>query len=235
MFGTHNLPLSLQSEGFSLLIKREADLYTYKREAGKETKEKVILGDQKQILLNPIEPLNKPKNLSPYLDIEFKRTLTMEPRSNLKIFLKFPLEIGVFLYTKKAFEILDIYTLTQPKFTLYGDPCNGVICKYWKSDIFSSLPSLNYYHEGAMELSLTNTSEEWQEVSKAIFNANGMKIYYNDKMVAMKAEMKVENQSTAETNFLDSPLEKEMNKSLELFKAKKLPITATKFLMRDGI
>ena len=86
-----------------------------------------------------------------------------------------------------------------------------------------------------MELSLTNTSEEWQEVSKAIFNANGMKIYYNDKMVAMKAEMKVENQSTAETNFLDSPLEKEMNKSLELFKAKKLPITATKFLMRDGI
>jgi len=235
MFGTHDIPLSLQSAEFSLLIKREADLYSYKREAGKENKEKVILSDQKQILLNPIEPLNMPKDLSPYLNIEFKRTLTMEPKSSRKIFLKFPLEIGVFLYKKKAFEILDIFSLTQPKFTLYGDPSNGVICKYWKSDIFSSLPSLNYYHEGAMELSLTNTSEEWEEVSQAIFNANGMKIYYNDKMVAMKAKMKVENQTTAETNFLDSPLEKDMNKSLELFKAKKLPVTTTKFVMRDGI
>ncbi|MCJ7583005.1 MAG: DUF432 domain-containing protein [Candidatus Aminicenantes bacterium] len=235
MFGTHNLPLSLQNEAFSLLIEREGNLYTYKREAGKETKEKVILSDQKKILLNPIEPLNVPKELTPYLYIEFKRTLTMEPKSTRKIFLTFPLEIGVFLYKKKEFEILDIFTLTQPKFTLYGDPSSGVICKYWKSDIFSSLPSLNYYHEGAMELSLMNTSDEWEEVSKAVFNANGMKIYYHNKLVAMKAEMNVENQSTAETNFLDSPLEKEMIKSLELFTTKKLPITSTKFFMRDGI
>ncbi len=235
MFGTHDIPLSLQNEGFSLVIEGEAPLYTYKREAGKETKEKVILSDQKQILLNPIEPLNMPKDLSPYLNIKFKRTVTIEPKSSRKIFLKFPLEIGVFHYKKKAFEILDIFTLTQPKFTLYGDPSNGIICKYWESDIFSSLPSLDYFHEGVLELSLTNASEEWQEVSKAIFNATGMKIYYNDKMVAMKTEMKVENQSTAETDFLDSPLEKEMIKSLELFKAKKLPITTAKFLMREGI
>lgn len=235
MFGTQNIPLSLQSEAFSLLIKKEANLFTYKRETGKENKEKVILGDQKQILINPIEPLNIPKDLSPYLDIEFKRTLTIEPASSRKIFLKFPLEIGVFLYKKKAFEILDIYSLTQPKFTLYGDPYNGVICKYWKSDIFSSLPSLDYYHEGAIELSLANTSAEWQEVSKAIFNASGMKIYYNDTMVAMKAGMKVENRSIAETYFLDSPLEKGMNKSLELYKAKKLPVTTAKFIMREGL
>lgn len=235
MFGRHDIPFSLQSAELSLSIKREAGHYTYKREVGKENKEKVILGDQKQILINPIEPLNTPKDISPYLDIEFKRTLTLEPALNRKIFIKFPIEIGVFLHKKKASEILDIFSLTQPKFTLYGDPSNGVICKYWESDIFSSLPSLEDYHEGVIELSITNTSDEWQEVSKAIFNADGMKIYFNDQVVAMKAEMKVENQSTAETDFLDSPLEKGMNKSLELYKAKKLPVSTTKFVMREGI
>lgn len=235
MFGTHDIPLSLENEGFSLVIQKEADLYTYKRKSGKETTEKVILGNQEQILLNPIEPLNMPKDLSPYLNIKFKRSVTIEPKSSRKIFLKFPLEIGVFLYKKKSFEIFDIFTLIQPKFTLYGEPSNGIICKYWESDIFSSIPSLDYFYEGVMELSLSNTSEMWQEVSKAIFNAIGMKIYYSDKKVAMKAEMKVENKLSAETNFLDSPLEKEMTKALEFFKGKKLPITSTKFLMREGI
>lgn len=235
MFGTHAIPLNLQNEGFSLLIEKEDDLFVYKRETGREKKEQVILGDQKQIFINPIEPLNIPKDLSPYVDIEFKRTLTIEPESSRKVFLKFPLEIGVFLSDKKPFDVLDIFTLTKPKYTLYGDPRNGVICKYWKSDIFSSLPPLEYYYEGVMELTLTNTAKEWEEVSKAIFNAYGMKIYYNNTMVAMKAEMKVMNQSTAETAFLDSPLQKGMKKALELYVAKKIPIATAKFMMREGL
>jgi len=235
MFGTHAIPLSLKNEEFSLLIEKEGDLFVYKREAGKEKKEKIILGDEKKVIINPVEPLNQPKELSPYLDIEFERTLTIKHGSSRKIFLKFPLEIGVFLFEKNTFDVLDIFTLTKPKFTLYGDPHNGMICRYWKSDIFSSPPPLEYYHEGIMQLILTNTSEEWEEVSKVIFNAYGMKIYYNDKMVAMKAEMKVMGQSTAETAFFDSPLKKGMKKALELYVAKKIPITTTKFMMREGI
>jgi hypothetical protein len=235
MFGTHSIPLSIKKEGISLLIGKEGNFFAYTRETGKEKIEKVILGEQKKILIHPIEPLNVPKDLSAYMNIEFKRTLTIKPNSSRKIYLKFPLEIGVFLSEKKAYEIFDIFTLTQPKFTLYGDPRNGVICKYWKSDLFSSLPHLNYYYEGIMELTLTNTSGEWQEVSKAIFNAYGMKIYYDDNMVAMKAEMKVVHQSTAETDFLDSPLKKGMNKALELYKVKKIPVTPVKFVMREGI
>lgn len=235
MFGTHAIPLSLKNEEFSILIEKEGGLLVYKREAGKEKKGKIILGDEKKIIINPVEPLNQPKELSPYLDIEFERTLTIEPGSNRKIFLKFPLEIGVFLFEKNTFDVLDIFTLTKPKFTLYGDPHNGIICRYWRSDIFSSPPPLEYYCEGVMELTLTNTGAEWEEVSKAIFNAYGMKIYYNDKMVAMKAEMKVMSQSAAETAFFDSPLKKGMKKALELYEARKIPITTTKFMMREGI
>ena len=235
MFGTHAIPLSLKNEELSLLIDKEGDLFVYKREAGNEKKEKIILGNEKKIIINPIEPLNQPKDLSQYLDIEFSRTLTIEPGSSRKIFLKFPLEIGVFLFEKNTFDVLDIFTLTKPKFTLYGDPHSGMICRYWRSDIFSLPPPLEYYREGVMELTLTNTGEEWEEVSKAIFNAYGMKIFYNDKMVAMKAEMKVMSQSTAETTFFDSPLKKGMKKALELYVAKKTPITTTKFMMREGI
>jgi hypothetical protein len=58
MFGTHAIPLSLKNEEFSLLIEKEGGLFVYKREAGKEKKEKIILGDKKKILINPVEPLN---------------------------------------------------------------------------------------------------------------------------------------------------------------------------------
>jgi hypothetical protein len=235
MFGTHAIPLNIQEEEFSISIESEDDFYNYKRETGREKKEKIVLGEQKQIIINPVEPLNYPKDLSPYLEIEFGRTLAVKPSSIRKIFLKFPLEIGVFLFEKKAFEVLDIFSLTRPKFTLYGDPRNGVICKYWKSDVFSSVPPVDYFHEGVIELTVYNTSQEWEEVSRAVFNAFGMKIYYSDSIVAMKAEMKVMSQSSAETAFFKSPLTKGMKKALELYVARKIPITTTRFIMREGL
>ena len=62
-----------------------------------------------------------------------------------------------------------------------------------------------------------------------------MKIYYNDDMVSMKGKMSIVTASTAETDFVDSPLIKGMNKSLELYTVRKIPMLSRKFVMRDGI
>ncbi|MDI6811211.1 MAG: hypothetical protein QMD80_06010 [archaeon] len=81
----------------------------------------------------------------------------------------------------------------------------------------------------------TNTTTGWVEVTKAIFNAYGMKIYYNDDRVSMKATMKIMSARSAETDFVDSPLENGMKKSLELYTVRKLPVVATKFVVEVGI
>jgi len=185
--------------------------------------------------LNPVEPLSKPKEITPYLLIEFGRNLVVEPRATRKIFIKFPIEIGVFISSSKDFEILDALSLVKQKFTLYGDPKSGLICKYWRSEVYPSAPSVNPIHNGVMELNITNTNVKWLEVTKAVFNAYGMKVYYSDEMVSMKSNMNIKSEVIAETDFVDSPLKRKMKKSLELYTARKLPILATKFVMEEGI
>lgn len=242
MFGDYDLPLRFVEDGFSLSVERmEEVLLLYRRECGDEKAEKILPVSTEKILINPIEPLNKPKKLTSNLLIEFETTLVVEPGATQQIYVKYPLEIGVFISGKANdnFKIFDIFTLMKPKFTLYGDPSTGVLCKYCKSAVYSSIPSVNHIHEGVLELSITNTSTEWVEVTKAVFNACGMNMYYNDYLVAMKANMNIQKKELAETEFSDCPLETGMKKSLNLYAVtqivKNVAITPTKFVMEEGI
>lgn len=235
MFGQHNVPLQIEQEQISLSIEKEGDILLYKREYIDELVEKRILAKNADIIINPIKPINKPKKLTPYIIIEFENKLVIEPRAARKVYLKFPVEIGIFISQKKEFEILDIFSLTKNKFTLYGEPTGGAICKYWKSDVYSSIPSANPIYEGVLELNIKNKASKWEEIRKAVFNSYGMKIYYNENMISLKASMTIMNDVTAETDFIDSPLEKSMTGSIELYNAKKLQLITTKFVMRDGI
>jgi hypothetical protein len=176
--------------------------WVYKRTLGTDNVEKLILGDGKHIIINPVEPLNTPKEITSNLLIEFEKPLLLAGGMRKKIFLTFPIEIGVFISDKgdKNFQLLDVFTLVRQKFTLYGPVSNGIVCKHWKSGIYSVPPSPNPLQEGIMELSLRNTTSEWASVSKAIFSAYGMRLYY-DVEVFMNVRMDIRSRDTAETGF----------------------------------
>jgi hypothetical protein len=235
MFGLHDVPLRIVQEEISISVEREEGGLLYRRECMDEEVENFLLSSNGKILINPVEPLNKPKELTPFLLIEFERSVFVEPAAKRKMFITFPAEIGVFVHGKKDFQILDIFTLAKQKFTLYGDVRSGVICRYWKSVVYSTIPDAKPIHEGVMELNMTNTTAKWVEVEKAVFNAYGMKIYYSDDMVSMRANMKIMSEGIAETDFINSPLDKGMKKSLEIYAARKIPVITTKFVMEEGI
>ena len=235
MFGHYNVPLSIAQEGISLSVQKDGKNLIYKRDCLGEQFEKHILAGKGKILLNPVEPVNRPKALTSYLLIEFEKALLSKPKETRTIFLRFPLEIGVYISTDTDFEILDIFTLTKQKFTLYGDPRNGVICKYWKSPVYSTIPSLSTLQEGLIDLAVTNTNSHWIELTKAVFNAYGMKLYYNNKTVSMKANINIKTKDTAETEFIDTPLQKGMKKSLEIYASRKISIVKPKFIMEFGL
>jgi uncharacterized protein len=235
MFGKYDMPLSIEQEGISLSIEKEGEVYSYNRECLEEkVKRTLLIGDGK-LLINPVEPLNKPKSITPYLLIKFEKKLVVEPKATKQIFLTFPIEIATYIATESDSELLDIFTLTSQKFTLYGNPRNGFICKYWKSDVYSVMPTVNVLQQGVIELSLTNATTGWVELTQAVFNAYGMKIFYNDRLVAMKANIKLRAGDIAETDFENSPLENGMAHSLEAYTARKLLVTSTKFVMEYGL
>jgi hypothetical protein len=202
MYGDYDLPFSVEKEGISITVEKIEKLWVYKRALGPDKEEKLILGEGKHIIINPVEPLNTPKEITPNLLIELEKVLLLAGGAKKKIFLTFPIEIGIFIADRgnKNLQLLDVFTLARQKFTLYGPVSNGVVCKYWKSGIYSVPPSPNPLEEGVMELTLRNTTSDWASISKAVFSAYGMKLYY-DVDVFMKAHMDIRSKSTAETGF----------------------------------
>ncbi len=236
MYGTYDIPISLQSEGISLSIERRDDAVVYRRQLGDEKAEKLLLGGGSgSIVINPVEPLNLPRDLTPYLYLDFQSTVALGPKMSSTVFVTFPVEIGVFLQERGEVEILDIFTLARQKYTLYGDPRNGLLCRYWSTPVGTTAPSAGRLHEGVMELKLANGTGSWVEVNKAVFSGYGMKLFYNDDLVGMRAEMEVTGATTAQTDCRDMPLKKHMMKSLELYTARKLVVLFPKFAMTDGI
>ena len=113
-----------------------------------------------------------------------------------------------------------------------------------KASIYSTSPSLNPLQEGVMELTLRNTSSDWASISKAVFSAYGMKLYY-DGDVFMKARMDILNRNTAETGFelqhisgelKSSPLKdrKARKEAFGVYSLQKLGFVPLKFYMGWG-
>lgn len=209
------------------------DFLNYHRKMGSEEVEKILLKNS-EIILNPIEPVNLPKSITNYLLIQFEKPIILEPASSIEVFLTFPIEIGVFITKNESFEDVDIFSFLKPKFALYGAPRGGVIARYWHSGVFSKIPKVDPIENGVMKLGIKNLSDSWCEVTKAVFDVYGMKIYYNENLVSSIAELRLHSRRVAETIFVDKPLLNGMMKAIELYIAKKIPILSTKFTMEWG-
>ncbi|UCF07706.1 MAG: DUF432 domain-containing protein [Thermoplasmata archaeon] len=235
MYGSHDVPLTIEEDGVSISVSKEGKGLLYRRKCCDEEMDKVLLTEQGKILVNPVEPQQKPKTLTPYFLIEFEKPVIVDPRQRKRIYLKFPIEIGVFITGRDEFKLLDVFTMMKQKFTLYGDVREGIICEHWKSPIFQNAPPVDPLKEGVVELYITNATSRWIELTRVVFNAYGMKIYYSPTMVSMRANMKVNSPVVAEVEFYDSPIYKDMIKSLELYTARKITMPTTKFVMEWGL
>lgn len=235
MFGSYNVPFDLKENGASVSMKSAGKAHGYVRTSCGETVEKVVLADGERVVISPVEPVNTPKNVCRRLLIEFTKEIFIEPKSETSLFVTFPVEIGVVIFRKKAQEVIDVFSLGKQKYTLYGAPGRGTICRYWLSDLFTTRPDLNRMFEGSMELHLKNESSDWIRVKKAVFSADGMKLYYNDDVVVARATMTITGQEIAETEFSERAPVQGMKKSVELFVKKKLATHQPKFHMEEGL
>ncbi|MCF7911971.1 MAG: DUF432 domain-containing protein [Candidatus Cloacimonetes bacterium] len=235
IFGEHTIPCDINQSDLQITVLQAQNSFSYLRNCAGNIVEKLILMNLSDILIAPVEPINLPSPVASYLMIEFAREIMLEPETKQTVYLTFPIETGVFVGKKGKFELLDVFTFTKPRYTLYGEPRNGFICKYWKSRIFLEEPETDPMVEGIIKLDIDNASHEWVTVNKALFNGVGMKIYYNQNCVSMKAQMKVLEEEVAEIQFLSSALHKEMKKSPELYSLKRLSVVSKKAIMLEGI
>ena len=236
MLGSYRSPFNMEIEGVSLSVEKHEDSLIYRRWGNLGSTERLLLKGPCNFLLNPIEPVNMPKRLTHFLLVNFKQTLIIEPGATKKVYITFPIELGVFVSQgREDFEIIDIFSFARLKYTLYGAPSNGIICRYWESDASLSPPDTDPWHTGYIDLRIVNDTEHMTEISKSLFNAYAMKIYYEENKVVMKAVMKVQSRKLAETEFIHCPGKGRFKKAMELYVSSKLRVSGSKCVMEYGL
>lgn len=206
-WGPHQAPLVLQFGTVMITLEKQGSSFLYLRDIAGQKVEKQILSKTGKIYLHPVEPVQLPVKVGSHLLIAFKQLVIVEPQSNRTVFATFPLEIAVSVGRSRAGEnIIDTFSVSRLKYSLYGSVRDGLICKYWLSDLHNSLPEATPPAEGVIKLAIQNSTAGWKEVNQVVFNAWGMKLYYGDNQVTLNAGVRIISESTAETSFIDSPL-----------------------------
>jgi len=233
VFGTYDLNVELSEQDIELSVKGDGKRKRYYRRAGDEEVEKYVNADRGKLIVCPVEPVNAPdESISEHLLIELERPLLIEPGSTDTFFLKFPVEIGSFLVDPTDVERIDIFTLTQPKYTLYGPPESGIVCKWWKSDVYSQAPAVDRLFEGVLRVKITNNYREWMELGKMVFGAFDMKIFYNENAY-MDACLTIEKRTIGETSF-NARKPKGMHRAVDIYQAKGLKKLEKSYVIEWG-
>lgn len=241
MFESYDLDTPINLHTITIETYEESGAYTYHRQPADVTK---IISSTSNLLLNPIEPVTQPKQITHYLLLDITPPISLSPNIALTLFATFPIEIGIFSQIKKETDLgffteprktitlIDTFTFTNPKYTLYGTPDQGIICRFWKTKIHHKTPEINPLLEGIMKIDLENTGS-WTELTKLVFDARHMKIYYSD-IAYLNASVKITNK-TAETSFKDI-LDQDMRKAVTLFSLTKIPVVEKEaFTMEWGL
>ncbi len=235
LYGAHKPDFLFENEKLKIEIRKKTSKVTYYRKAGKEEVEKILdVSDDDKFIIHPVEPVNVPKHITDFLEINFKKPVVISPKSQTCIFLKFPVEIGVFACSGNKIDMIDVFTLVKPKYTLYGTPKSGVICRWYESDVYLEIPETNPIEEGVLKLTIKNNNDDWAEVKKAVFDSYPMRLFYNDRLVAMQAEMKIFSKYVAETSFINQPIVKGLSQAVELYATRVLSLEKRSFLMEWG-
>ncbi len=234
MYGAHTLPYDYRDDLITLHAGPEEESSRYFRVIGEERVEKILGDDEQHLLINPVEPINLPVPLGRHLEIAFP-PVVVRPGAERKIYLTFPVEIGVFLGWEGNYDILDLFSFAPVKFSLYGTPNSGIITRWYYSRTYGSVPEVDRRCEGVLELTLKNRSADYIEVSRTIFERSEMRIFYG-ALVAMTAVMEIYSHVVAQTLFTSRQAFPGLAESLSLYNAQKIPVVQHKgFLMEHGV
>jgi hypothetical protein len=234
MYGKFDYSLRYSDKKISFGFRKKGNYFEYYREGPDGEKiTKRLISRTGSVVVNPVEPLNLPETVTNYLEIEFS-SIFIEPNQKFQIFLKFPIEIGVFVVAQKDMEEIDIFSFVSQKYSLYGPPSGGIITRWYYSDVHSKYPETDPIREGVISLEIENATSEWAEVSRVVFDGYAMKIFYDGRVI-MQAKMKIGSSHSAETSFESTTPQTGMTKSIELYTARKLPAVKKTFLMEWGL
>lgn len=147
------------------------------------------------IELSPVRPLNYPARRTSYMYLDFETPIFLSEGSAASVFVRCPIEIGIFLIHdghKDSLDWVDCEPLNS-RFCLYGAPESGTLCKYAPSEIVESYDDSIPFTNGVLKIDIKNDLDKGLLVSKIVFPITDNSVYYkNSKAIfdSLKAVLK---------------------------------------------
>lgn len=222
-YGFYNIgeSLDLNLPNTEIRIKKIAEnVFSYSRRNYDELIEKIIptQSSKLQIELCPIRPLNFPARRTTYMYLDIDTPVFLSENSSATVFLRCPIEIGVFFVHNDHKDSLDCFTCdsVNSRFCLYGPPESGNLCKYAKTEIVESYDDSIPFVNAVLKVNLQNSLSKGLTISKIVFAISDSSIYYQDSKAiidslyaVLKKKLTLEiidvDSVKIETNFIPSP------------------------------
>ncbi|MCA9827759.1 MAG: DUF432 domain-containing protein [Nitrosopumilus sp.] len=134
------------------------------------------------IELCPIRPLNHPARRTSHVYLDFESPVFLSEGSAATVFVRCPIEIGVFLVHGQHKDSLDWFTCDpiNSRFCLYGSPESGTLCKYTNSEIVESYEDSIPFHNAILKIDIKNELDKGYTISKIVFPITSNSLYYKN-------------------------------------------------------
>jgi len=220
VFGEFAPPYRYEGGDLSLSVEMREGHYQYRRDLAGERVEKAVSAGLTRFLVHPMEPFYTGSEADRSLELEFP-PLVLEPGATETVFLTFPVDIGVFVEGLQDTGFIDAFSLTRPKFSLYGTPRHGFITRFARSLRHREIPAVDRAREGVLKLAIRNSLEEWVPVSRVVLPDSEISVYASE-FAGMMAMMRITGRDKAEIWGVDRPLQGGMSRTHDFFTARRI-------------
>lgn len=141
-----------------------------------------VISSDLTLELCPIRPLNYPAYRTSHVYLDFESPVFLSEGSAATVFVRCPIEIGVFLVHGKHKDSLDWFTCDpiNSRFCLYGSPESGTLCKYTNSEIVESYDDSIPFINAVLKIDIKNTLDRGFTITKIVFPIIGNSLYYKN-------------------------------------------------------
>ncbi len=129
--------------------------------------EKVAVLEEQPVIVKPVQPLYRPRRLSTCLVVEFEEPVFAK---RVEFWVKAPYELQVIAFK----EVLARVTPIKTMYTLYGDLVGGMICRYYRSRVYTEPPKPG---EGEALLPVRARLADPKKLTHVVIAAEALEVY----------------------------------------------------------
>ncbi|MEM2140934.1 DUF432 domain-containing protein [Nitrososphaera sp.] len=178
----------------------EGTAFRYRRYDGSAlVSDSLIVTDSRETHLGifPNPPTRVPREVAKNVYIKFKSPVIVDHKSVAVLYSKIPIEIGVYRQHKDEELLIDVFSLTPPRYALYGTPEAGVVCRYVEADAATEESALEVkqYEEAKVRIRITNDINNVIRVSRIIIPIDDVVLEHrnDDAWVPGSVEMQLDS------------------------------------------